>query len=86
MQFKLSELKAAHSRELGERVTWEMIAEATGIRRGTLIAMDQGNIRQIRPEYLDALCVYFGVGVEELMAREDVALPLPELRRQRATE
>lgn len=81
MQIKLSELKAQRARELDHKVTWVEIEEATGIGRNTLIAMDKGDVKQIRPEYIDALAAYFGVqDVSELLRLEPVALPLSGLR------
>jgi DNA-binding Xre family transcriptional regulator len=77
MQFKLSELKAQRARELNRKVTWVEIEEATGIGRNTLIAMDKGDVRQIRPEYIDALAAYFGVEeISDLLHIDPVALPL----------
>jgi DNA-binding Xre family transcriptional regulator len=80
MQFRLSELKAARSREQDRKVTWDEIEQATGVRRNTLIAMDQGRIKQIRPEYIDALAAYFNVTLEELLTLEPVSLPLAGIR------
>jgi DNA-binding Xre family transcriptional regulator len=75
MQIRIGELKTRARRE-GRRLTWEDIEQATGIRQPTLISMNNGTAKQIRPKYLDALCKFFGVGVAELLEPEDVTLPL----------
>ena len=75
MQIKIGELKARASRA-GNRLTWEEIETATGIRQPTLIAMNNGTAKQIRPEHLDALCKFFEVELKELLEAEDVKLPL----------
>jgi putative transcriptional regulator len=75
MQIKIAELKVKSSRA-GKRITWQSLQDATGIRRATLAAMNNGTVRQLRPEHLDALCKFFGVRVEELLEVEDVELPL----------
>ena len=75
MQIKIGELKVRASRG-GERLTWEEIEAATGIRRPTLLAMNNGTAKQVRPEHLDALCRFFKVSVEELLEAEFVELPL----------
>lgn len=75
MQIKIGELKASASRR-GERIRWEDIERATGIRQPTLTAMNNGTAKQIRPEHLDALCKFFGVKAGDLLEAEDVELPL----------
>lgn len=75
MQMKIGELKVRASRG-GNRLTWDDIESATGIRRSTLIAMNNGAARQVRPEHIDALAKFFDVPVDELLEVEDVALPL----------
>jgi DNA-binding Xre family transcriptional regulator len=75
MQIKIGELKARAQRAVG-RFTWEDIETATGIRRATLTAMNNGTAKQVRPEHLDALCKLFRVSIAELLEAEDVELPL----------
>jgi DNA-binding Xre family transcriptional regulator len=75
MQIKIGELKVRASRG-GARLTWDDIEAATGVRRPSLIAMNNGTAKQIRPEHLDALCKFFGVGVGDLLEAEEVELPL----------
>jgi DNA-binding Xre family transcriptional regulator len=75
MVFHLHTLRAREA-ERGNTLSWDDIAERTGIRRATLIAMANHEAKQVRPEYLDALCAFFRVGVNELMTPEPVALPL----------
>lgn len=87
MQIKIGELKVRANRS-GNRLTWEDIETATGIRQPTLISMNNGTVKQIRPEYLDALCKFFEVEVQDLLEVEDVELPLqlnvrPDKRRKK---
>ena len=80
MQFKLAELKAEKARAEERRITWAEIEDATGVRNNMLISMNNGSARQVRPEYIDALCKYFGVALEQLCALDDVDLPLGDIR------
>lgn len=80
MQFKIAELKAAKARAEERRITWQEIEEATGIRNNMLISMNNGSARQVRPEYVDALCKYFAVPLERLCTLDDVELPLGDYR------
>lgn len=75
MQIKIGELKVRASRK-GNRLTWDDIAVATNIRQPTLISMNNGTIKQLRPEYIDALCKFFNVEVQDLLEIDDVELPL----------
>lgn len=75
MQIRIGELKARASRG-HTRLTWDDIETATGIRKQSLIAMNNGSAKQIRPEHLDALGKFFEVGVNDLLEFEDVTLPL----------
>ena len=60
----------------GQRQTWDEISAATGIRKATLLAMSKGRLKQWRPEYVDALCAYFNISVDQLLVAESVKLPL----------
>lgn len=89
MQIRIRELKT-ELRRRGLRLTWADIESGTGIRNTTLFAMDNGTAKTIRPEYLDALCQYFDVGIEELLKPESVDLPLdlnirPDRKGRRST-
>lgn len=81
MKTRLNELKGRMA-DRGRAATWDQIAEATGIRKGTLIALGKGELKQIRPEYIDALCTYYSQMLEEdvhpgvLLVVEPVKLPL----------
>jgi len=57
-------------------MTWQDIANGTGIHIPVLLRIAKGQARTIRPEYLDALCSYFEVGAGELMTPDEVELPL----------
>jgi hypothetical protein len=49
---------------------------ASGMTAPTLIAMNNGTAKQIRPEHLDASCKFFGVEAKAFLEAEDVKLPL----------
>lgn len=57
-------------------MTWNALADATGIRKASLLAYDKGTAKSIRPEHIDALCTLFAVPVADLLVAEVVALPL----------
>ena len=75
MRFHLRTLKA-RAGESGRPVTWQDIAEGTGISRSTLLKMADNQVRAIRPKYVDALCAFFDVEIGELMTAERIVLPL----------
>ncbi len=58
------------------KLTWDKLAEATGIRKASLLAYDNGTAKTLRPEHIDALCTVFAVPVSDLLVAEVVALPL----------
>ena len=58
-------------------MTWDALAEATGIGKATLLKMSKGDSRLIRLEHLDALCTFFGLAsFDKLMEPQIIALPL----------
>jgi DNA-binding Xre family transcriptional regulator len=75
MLFRIYTLKAKAT-EAGRRLTWQQIADGTGIRKPTLFRLARSESRTIRPEYIDALCTFFGVTPGELMTADMVKLPL----------
>lgn len=75
MQFHIRTLKA-RSAEQGRRLTWQDIAQGTGIRRPTLLNLADGKARAIKPDYVDALCTFFGVTAGDLITANEVSLPL----------
>jgi len=84
MMTRINELRGRLA-DQGFRQTWDEISAATGIRKATLLAMSKGRLKQWRPEYVDALCAYFNISVEQLLVTESVKLPLQlELRPDRA--
>lgn len=90
MRFHIHSLKA-RAAEQGKRLTWDDIAEGTGIRKPMLFQIANGKARAIRPQYIDALCSFFRVGVEELMSADTVDLPIdlnlrPDRRGKRVGE
>lgn len=60
----------------GRHESWIEIAEKTGIRRATLYSISRGEIKEFRPEHIDALCKYFEVTAGELIEAEDIAIPI----------
>lgn len=90
MRTRIDELKGRMADD-GRRVTWEEMSAATGIRMATLLEISKGRLKQWRPEYIDALCAYFGVEVGDLLIADPVALPLelnlrPDRRGKRVGE
>lgn len=75
MIIKLNELKGRKA-DQGERVTLDDIAVGTGINRATLDNISRGIIKEIRIEYIDALCTYFNISPNDLIEIEPVNLPL----------
>lgn len=75
MRTRINELKGRMA-DRGKRATWEEISQATGIRMATLLEISRGRLKQWRPEYIDALCAYFGVEVGDLLIADPVDLPL----------
>ena len=75
MRLRINQLKAQLA-DQGRRVTLGDIAEGTGINRRTLDSIVAGRYNEIRGDYIDALCAYFGVNAGELIFAEPIALPL----------
>ena len=67
----------------GERVTLEEIAKATGIDMSAIYNIAAGKPMRLRPEYIDALCAFFGIKVGDLLEEEPITLPLPPARPDR---
>lgn len=76
MQIRIGELMQDKRRATGQRVSLRTVAADTGISRDSLSRMNKGKLIQVRTEYLDALAAHFGVGPAELLAFDDVDLPL----------
>lgn len=57
-------------------ITWQQLADETGISMPTLHRIGYDQVRTIRLEYIDALCTFFRVPIAELFEVEIVALPL----------
>ncbi len=81
MRSSLNELRGRLA-DLGRPVTWDELAAATGIRKATLIDLSRGQLKLLRPEFIDALCSYFTqqlgepIGAGDLLVAETVMLPL----------
>ncbi len=84
MRVHLNELRGRLADREGHHIGWEEVAQAVGIRRNTLIAMAKGTHTVWRPEYIDALCTYFGATASELITSEAIELPIPAIRPDRA--
>jgi DNA-binding Xre family transcriptional regulator len=96
MKTRINELRG-RAADQGKRVTWKELSTVLGIRELTLVALSKGELRQLRPEYIDALCSYFSdllgetIGPGDLLIAERVALPLklnirPDRRGKRVGE
>jgi DNA-binding Xre family transcriptional regulator len=83
MRVHLNELRGRLADQRGQHIGWEEVAQAVGIRRITLIAMAKGKHTVWRPEYVDALCTYFGATVAELITSEPIELPIQSIRPDR---
>lgn len=75
MKVKLNELRGRLA-DSGQRVSLREVEEATGISQKALSEIGKGRMRQIRGEYIDALCTYFDVDAGQLIEAERVGLPL----------
>jgi len=83
MKVHLNELKGQLSDREKRNVPWSEIAEKTGIRKVTLIAMAKGKHTVWRPDYIDVLCTFFGATVAELITSEPIEFPVPAIRPDR---
>lgn len=70
MRTRIDELR----RERG--MTWDALAEATGIGKPTLSRLAKGTAKTVRLEHLDALCTFFRVPVGDLLIADIVQVPL----------
>jgi DNA-binding Xre family transcriptional regulator len=87
MRLKINELRGRMA-DQGRSVSLQDVEDATGISRAALTEISKGRARRLIPEYIDALCVFFGVEAGELVEAEPVQLPLslnirPDRRGQR---
>ena len=63
-------IKCHFARLMGERkLKISDVARDTGINRGTLTRLYYENAERIELDVIDALCEYFGVGLEGLLER-----------------
>ncbi|MCG5495962.1 helix-turn-helix domain-containing protein [Ectothiorhodospira variabilis] len=69
IRFRLKELMAEKSFQEGRRLTYEEIAQATGINRTTLSKIANQKGYNTTTDNLDALCAYFDCSVCELAER-----------------
>lgn len=76
MKVKIDELKLEIFRKTGNKITGAELSESVGISLPTLISLNSGRYKTIKPEYVDALCTYFDCKIEELLEIEPVQLPL----------
>jgi len=69
IRFKLKELMAEKSFQEGRRVTYDEIAQHTGINRTTLSKIANQKGYNTNTDNLDALCAYFGCEIGDLAQR-----------------
>ena len=74
--FNLYEVKSRKETTEKRSISWAEVSRETGIRHNTLLNMANNEAKRIAPEHLSALCVYFGVGIGDVLTPADVALPL----------
>jgi putative transcriptional regulator len=67
IRFRLAELMARHSYEMGRRVEWLEVSSKTGVHRSTLSKMLNSPGYNTTTDTIDALCTFFGCPVEDLM-------------------
>ncbi len=69
-------MKRAREIELGQRITYEALTDATG-RAGSTLARLMGPepLERIDGRTLDALCLFFGCTVGDLLERVDGPAP-----------
>ena len=61
---------------LARGLTWDQLAELTGIGKPTLHKLAHGKAQSIRLEHLDVLCTFFRVPIADLLVAEVVIIPL----------
>lgn len=66
IQFKLTQRIADLSQRMGEKLTLDDVAKATGIHRTTLSRMNRLEGSNVTTDNLDRLCHYFGCTLNEL--------------------
>ena len=66
IRFLLKELISEREFQIGRRVTFDEIAEATGIHRTTLSKIANVRGYNTTTDNLDSLCGFFGCRLEEL--------------------
>ena len=67
IRFHLKELVADHEFRTGKRLTFEEIANSTGIHRTTLSKVVNQRGYNTTTDNVDKLCRYFGCKVEDIM-------------------
>ena len=67
IQFRIKELMAERERKTGERVTYDIIHQATGIWPRSLSALATNKARKVGVETISQLCHYFNCQPGELM-------------------
>lgn len=78
VRLRLSE----HKNFLG--LTWDALADKTGIPRDHLIALDRGYAIQCNVRYIPGLAKFFSIGINDLIVG-DVELPIQSRRSKRKT-
>lgn len=66
IRFRLKELIAEKEFQTGKRITYEEIAQSTGIHRTTLSKIANQKGYNTTTDVLDRLCNFFEVGVDEV--------------------
>jgi DNA-binding Xre family transcriptional regulator len=67
IRFRLKEIFAEREFRVGKRVTFEEVANATGIHRTTLSKIASQRGYNTNTDNIDKLCRYFGCNVGDIM-------------------
>ncbi|MBK8200257.1 MAG: helix-turn-helix transcriptional regulator [Acidobacteria bacterium] len=64
---KALQLRLEHQAKLGRKITQIEVAEQAGIERKALARLERGSTKRFDEEILYKLCVYYGVGVGDIL-------------------
>ena len=64
---KALQARLNYQARIGQKVSLQDVSEATGITQAALSRIERGNTERIDFETLSKLCVFYGVGVGDLL-------------------
>lgn len=71
VKFRLKELIAGKERTMGQRITYEAIAEATGLSPNTLSTVANNKVKKIGVETIQKLCEFLECKPGDLIVLQD---------------